>query len=443
MSPLLDAAADGRNSTLEAAIAEAHAGYAAMRPRSAQLHTEALATLPGGNTRSNLFYRPFPTAMAGGEGCHVTDVDGRTYLDLCGEYTAGLFGHSCPGIQAALHAAIDQGIGLAAVGENEARFSRLVCARFPAIDQIRFTNSGTEANLLALALARNHTGRGGVLAFRGGYHGSLLTFVAGAAMNAPLPVTLADYNDLAGTVALLHEHRETIGAVIIEPMQGSGGCIPAQRDFLSGLRQVTSDLGMLLIFDEVMTSRHTAGGLQQLHGVLPDLTTLGKYLAGGMGIGAFGGKASVMAAFDATRGGALTHSGTFNNNVLSMAGGVAAMEMFDAAAADALFARGESLRSGLNAICARHSVALQFTGLGSMLQPHFRTGPIIRAVPASAREDGLRELFFFDMLASGVALARRGMAALSLPVGDAHCQRFAAAVEEFCASRAALIQDAA
>jgi glutamate-1-semialdehyde 2,1-aminomutase len=180
--------------------------------------------------------------------------------------------------------------------------------------------------------------------------------------------------------------------------------------------------------------------LQKLHGVTPDLTTLGKYVAGGMSFGAFGGRGDVMDLFDGHRPGSLIHSGTFNNNVMSMAGGLVAMgEIFDAAAADALFARGERLRERLNAVCRERGVEMQFTGLGSMMQPHFRKGPIERPYAATPREEALRELYFFDLLAAGVYIARRGMIAMSLPVGEAECDRLVAAVDEFCALRRPLM----
>jgi glutamate-1-semialdehyde 2,1-aminomutase len=170
------------------------------------------------------------------------------------------------------------------------------------------------------------------------------------------------------------------------------------------------------------------------------MTTLGKYMAGGMSFGAFGGRAEIMAVFDGHKPGTLPHAGTFNNNVWSMAAGCVAMgEIFDAATAEALYARGEALREALNAACARAGVAMQFTGRGSMLTVHFRAGTIDRPYAVSAAEDRLRELFFFDMLATGIYLARRGMAALSLPVTAADCARYVAAVEEFIAARRPLL----
>ena len=437
------AVAAPRNSDLDTAIAEAHERYSAARPKSAALHAKAKAVMPGGNTRSNLYYAPFPSAMAGGQGCHATDIDGHTYLDLCGEYTAGLFGHSETRILEKVQAAIGRGIGMGAVGGNEPAFAELVCGRFPSIEKVRFTNSGTEANMMCLTLARHHSKRAGVLVFRGGYHGSVLTFTGGgpSAMTAPMDFVMSDYNDLDGTVAILRENKDRIGTVILEPMQGSGGCIPATLPFLRGLRAICDELAMVLVFDEVMTSRHSAGGLQKLTGVHPDLTALGKYLAGGMNIGAFGGRAAIMDAFDATQPGALVHSGTFNNNVLSMAGGVVALgEVFDAAAAEAHYQKGERLRTRLNAIAQTHGVTLQFTGIGSMIQPHFRLGELLRRYESTRAEEGLLELFFFDMLAAGIYLARRGMVAMSLPVGEAECDRFAEAVDAFCTARGPLMR---
>jgi glutamate-1-semialdehyde 2,1-aminomutase len=439
MSPL-DVPAAPRNSDLDTALAEAREAYVTARPKSAAAHERARQVLPGGNTRSVLFYTPFPTAMAKGQGCYLEDIDGHKYLDLCGEYTAGLFGHSNPIIQAAIRAAIDGGLNLAAVGENEAKLAAILCARFPSFERVRFTNSGTEANLMALAAARAFTGRDNILAMFGGYHGGVLAFAGGGSkVNAPFPVTLAQYNDIEGTLALLQ--AGSFAAVILEPMMGGGGCIPASRDFLAALRKATAESGTVLIFDEVMTSRHSAGGLQRLHGITPDMTTLGKYIAGGMSFGAFGGKAELMDQFDGHRPGALAHAGTFNNNVLSMSAGTVAMsEIFDDAAADALLARGEALRTALNAVCVKHGAAMQFTGIGSMLQPHFRRGEIVRPYAASASEEALRELFFLDLLAAGIYVARRGMVALSLPVGEAELARFVAAVEAFCSARGPLLQ---
>ena len=443
MAPL-DAPAAPRNTDMATALAEARGAYVAARPKSAAAYERAKLVMPGGNTRSTLYYSPFPTAMESGAGCFLHDIDGHDYLDLCGEYTAGLFGHSEARIIEAIQGAIGRGLSLAAAGERESVFAGILCARFPSVELVRFTNSGTEANLMALSAARAFTGRTRLLAMDGGYHGGMLTFVGGgSAVNAPFPVTLAPYNDIEGTLALIREFKDELACILLEPMMGSGGCIPASREFLLALRQAATEYGIVLTFDEVMTSRHNAGGLQRMHNITPDLTTLGKYIAGGMSFGAFGGRAGIMSVYDPAHPKALPHGGTFNNNVLSMSAGLVAMgEIFDDAAAEALLARGEALRAALNAVCERHRVAMQFTGIGSMIQPHFRMGPILRPYAANPAEEGLRELFFLDLMAAGIYIARRGMVALSLPVGEAECARYIGAVENFCASRKPLLGSA-
>ncbi|PZP46599.1 MAG: aspartate aminotransferase family protein [Azospirillum brasilense] len=421
---------------LDQTLSEARARFVAANPASARQHAEAEAVMPGGNTRSVLFYEPFPLAMARGEGCWLWDADGHRYLDLLGEFTAGLYGHSNPVIRTAIDRALDDGINLGGHNLLEARLAKLICDRFPAMDQLRFTNSGTESNLMAIALAKAATGRPRILVFQGAYHGGVLSFGTGpAAVNVPHEVVMAPYNDSAEAERLIAEQGDRLAAVLVEPMLGAGGCIPADPDFLHALRAATRKTGALLILDEVMTSRLSAGGRQALLGLRPDLTTLGKYLGGGMSFGAFGGRADLMALFDPRRPGALGHAGTFNNNVLSMAAGIAGLtEIFTAEAAAALTARGEVLRSRINALCTARGVAMQASGVGSLMNIHFTARPI--RTPADAACDSrLRDLLFFDMVESGIYLARRGLIALMLPVGEAEEALFLTALDAFIARR--------
>ncbi|TIL60606.1 MAG: aminotransferase class III-fold pyridoxal phosphate-dependent enzyme [Mesorhizobium sp.] len=428
-----------QRSYLEAALLEARERYAAKRPNSAALHREAVSVLPGGNTRTVLAYAPFPTAMDRGESCRLWDIDGNAYLDLCGEYTAGLFGHTEPRIHSAMQQAMARGLSLGAVGKAEQLLARILYDRFSSIDLIRFTNSGTEANLIALSAARVSTGRSRIIAFKGGYHGSVLHFpVTGASpILVPFPTTLCEYNDTEGTVAAIKAMGDDLAAVIVEPMLGSGGCIAASPEFLTAVAEATRATGALLIFDEVMTSRMAGGGMQQRLDVEPDITTLGKYVGGGMSFGAFGGRREVMEIFTSR----VAHPGTFNNNVMTMAAGIAAMgEVFTPAVAEELFSLGERLRGRLNAICEAAGAPLQFTGIGSLATPHFRRGDITSPYAASAVEESLKELFFFDMLDAGVYLARRGMTALSLPTTETDLKEFTDAVQAFVAKRASLMQ---
>ena len=431
---------DQRMYGLTAALDAVREAYVAANPASAAAFRQATDFMPGGNTRSSLFYDPFPLAIARGEGNAIWDADGHRYLDLLGEFTAGLYGHSSPVIRAALVGAIDGGINLGGHNLLESRLARLICARFPSIDALRFTNSGTEANLMAIALAKAATGRARILVFSGAYHGGVLSFGGGgSAVNVPHEFVVAPYNDLADAERLIAAHGDRLAAVLVEPMLGAGGCIPAAPAFLAGLRAATTRTGALLILDEVMTSRLSGGGRQALLGLTPDLTTLGKYIGGGLSFGAFGGRGDLMARFDPRRPDALAHAGTFNNNVLSMAAGIAGLtELFPPAAADALTARGDALREQLNALCRRHGAQMQFTGLGSVMNVHFTDRPI--ACPDDATSDpALRDLFFFDMVAAGYYLARRGLIALMLPVDDADLAGFVDTVEAFLIRRQAFL----
>jgi glutamate-1-semialdehyde 2,1-aminomutase len=425
---------DGRVTaeSLDAALEHARRRFIAKNPASQAAHAEAGRVLPGGNTRTTLFFAPFPITMQGGAGCTLTDVDGHDYIDLLGEYTAGLYGHSNPIIRAAIDGALDGGWNLGAQGVAEAKLAGLLCDRFASLDLVRFTNSGTEANLLALATARAHNGRSKVLVFDGAYHGSILSFGGGGIpINAPHAWVIGTYNDTAGTEALIREYGSDLAAVLVEPMLGSGGCVPGDRGFLAMLRRCADDVGAILIFDEVMTSRMSDGGMQKRLAITPDLTTLGKYIGGGMTFGAFGGRSDLMLMYDPRAAASVPHAGTFNNNVLSMAAGYAGLtRIFTSETSQALFDRGERLRDRLNAVCASRQAAMQWTGLGSLMTVHFQTEAIAAARDIRP-EPALRELFHLDMLDRGFHLARRGMIALSLEIGETECDAFVAAVDNF------------
>jgi glutamate-1-semialdehyde 2,1-aminomutase len=429
-----------RNADLDAVLNEAKEAYVARAPRSLSHYVEATTVMPGGNTRTVLHYAPFPLVMARAEGCRMWDVDGREYIDFLGEYTAGLFGHSHPVIRSALDRALDGGISFGASNMIEARFAKAVCDRF-GLERVRFTNSGTEANLLAISVGRIFTRRKKVLVFNGGYHGAVFGFaVGGSPINVPFDYVVAPYNDIARTRAMIAEHAAELALVILEPMIGSGGCIPASGEFLHMLRQETTRVGALLVLDEVMTSRLAPGGLQSVMEVKPDLTTLGKYLGGGMSFGAFGGRADIMDLFDPRRPDALPHAGTFNNNVLTMTAGLTGLrDIYNPEAAAALNARGERLRYRLNAMCRAADAPMQFTGYGSMLAVHTIRSPVTCPEDTAKADPKLKELFFFDMLAHGIWLARRGMMTVSLPIGDVECDALVAAVEEFLSVRQSLL----
>ena len=280
---------------------------------------------------------------------------------------------------------------------------------------------------MALQLARHCTGRDRIAVFDHAYHGGLLYFGhGGEALRAPFDYVRLPYNDIDGVRAAVDD---SVAALIVEPMMGAAGCIPAEPGFLAGLRDVCDRSGALLIFDEVMTSRMSSGGVQLRSGVDPDLTTLGKYLAGGMTFGAFGGRTDLMAAFDPQRGGELTHGGTFNNNVVTMAGGVAALsELLTADVLDALFERGEDLRSKVARVLERGTLPLSVTGMGSMFTIHAVGGPVRTPADLAGTDPVLKELLFHHLVERGIFLAARGFVAMSLAITDADCEHFVAAL---------------
>ncbi len=433
----------GSAGSLHEAVAEVRRRFAARRPRSAALHTRAAAVMPGGNTRTVLFHEPFPLRVSHAFDARIVDADGIEYVDLLGDYTAGLLGHSAAPIQAAITQAAAGGLSFGAHGRREVELAELVCRRFPAIESVRFTNSGTEANLMAVATARVATGRSDVVVFDGGYHGGLLSFGGGGSpLNAPYPFHVATYNDLDSVTAVFAEHGSRIAAVLVEPMLGSGGCLPAAAGFLDGLRRLTSGHGALLIADEVMTSRLSPTGAADAAGVRPDLLTLGKYVGGGMSFGAFGGAADVMARFDPSRPGALAHAGTFNNNVLSMSAGVAALtEVYPPELAVTHNRRGDELRARLNAVCASREVAVHITGQGSLMNVHPLAGPLASVAALAAADDRRRELLYLDLLEAGCYIARRGFIALSLALTDADLDHFVAAFDDVLTSRRPLFAE--
>lgn len=430
-----------RNLDLGAALAEAEKRFVEAHPMSGRRHDAARKVMPGGNTRTVIYYPPFPVTIARGEGCYVWDLDGNRYADFVAEYTAGLYGHSEPAIVEAVKEALSDGIVLGAPNRYEAELARILVERFPALELVRFTNSGTEANLMAVSVARVFTGRSKVLVMKGGYHGGVFIFSGnGSPLNVPFPFLLADYNDVEGTRAMIRANAADLACVILEPMLGGGGCIPASVEFLRMLREETRQAGSLLVFDEVMTSRLSPSGLHGALGIVPDLVTLGKYLGGGLSFGAFGGAARIMERFDPARPDALAHAGTFNNNVLTMAAGVAGLtKVLTPERSLAFNAGGDALRQRMNAAIAKRGLRVHVSGRGSMMNVHFVRGPVNSPADSAASSKDWLKLLQLEMLARGYYMTFRGMFVLSLPHGKAELDGFATAFEGFLDDYAPLL----
>lgn len=431
-----------QNSLLVTAVEEASYHYAQRNPQSAKLFARAQGSMPGGNTRSALYFDPFPLYVAESQDARIVDCDGHSYIDALGEFTAGLYGHSDARIREAVVSAANRGVSNGAPGEAEINLAELICSRFPAIDTVRFCNSGTEANLYALTLAKAFTKRSKLIAFSGAYHGGVFVFGGGgSAVNAPYDWTLCRYNDPKGASAIIEQLGTDVAAVIVEPMMSNGGCIPATHEFLQALRQSCDRVGALLIFDEVVTSRMGRGGFQMLYDIKPDLVTLGKYLGAGFSFGGFGGRSDIMSLMDPTKPDALPHAGTFNNNVYTMSAGyVGLSEIFTPERAEELFEVGEALRERLNKAARDCSTLVQVTGCGSAMNVHFVEGAITAPEDLIAEPKELFKLFHFDMMEFGIYAARRGQINLSLAMTDPDIDAIEQAFVKFLQRREPIIR---
>ena len=411
--------------------------------RSQKMYDRALASLPGGNTRTTVFMKPYPIYAARGEGCRVFDLDGNPFIDCINNFTSLIHGHAHPAL---IKAATDQlalGSAFGLPTQSEVELAELLAARLPSVDQVRFTNSGTEAVMMALKAARAFTGRPKIAKCEGAYHGSYdyaevsldptpeqwgrnapvsVAYAKGTPDNVLADVVAIPFNDVEAAVSLIREHGKELACVLVDPMPNRAGLSPADRAYVRALREVTREIGALLIFDEVITFRLGHAGAQGIWDIEPDLTTLGKIMGGGFPVGAVGGRKDVMAVFDPRPGKpALPHGGTFSANPVTMRAGLAAMELLDHAAFTRLDAMGEAVRSGINEAFRRHGVPGGTVGLGSLLKIHFADRPVRDYRSAYLTEEEARRQAIFNrgLLNRGVLAAGYGLMALSTPMLDA------------------------
>jgi glutamate-1-semialdehyde 2,1-aminomutase len=359
----------------------------------------ARKVMPGGNSRTTVFTAPFPTYAASAQGATVTDVDGQTRLDFVNNYTSLIHGHAHPRITEAVIHQLPLGTAMSFPTESEIRLAELIVERVDSIERLRFTNSGTEAVMMAVQAARVFTGKPRIARFEGCYHGA---YVENAYEDLILP-----FNDQEGVERLIGTHASELAAVIVDPLPHRPGFIDPLPGFLKRLRETTRAQNVLLISDEIISFRLAYAGPQHTFGYAADLTTLGKIIGGGFPVGAFGGRADVMAVFDPTSTGKrLAHGGTFNANPITMVAGSTAMEMLPASAFNRLAQLGEQLRTGLADLFETRGVPWQVTGQASLfkIHPHART-PIDypTALPTAEEQDAL-ERFYHAMFAEGIIL---------------------------------------
>lgn len=360
-----------------------------------------------------------PVFVKHGEGAHITDIDGQTYVDMVCSWGPLILGHRHPAVVAAIQEALEHGTTFGMPTELETEMAALICELIPSVEMVRMVSSGTEATMSALRLARGYTGRDLIVKFEGCYHGhadhllinagsGAMTFGVPSSPGVPADVAketlVAKYNDLASVRALFEEHPAEIAAVIVEPIPGNMGLIMPEEGFLEGLREITSEYGAVLIFDEVISGfRASAGGAQKVFGVMPDLTCLGKIIGGGLPVGAFGGKREIMAHLSPS--GPVYQAGTLSGNPLAMSAGFAALSVLkNEQPYDALAAKGAALADGLRALAAKHSVAVTVNQFGSLLTVFFTDRPVHCYADATTSDTAKFATFFSTMLANGVHL---------------------------------------
>jgi glutamate-1-semialdehyde 2,1-aminomutase len=413
--------------------------------------------MPAGVAKGASYHPPYPLYLDRGDGCYVTTMDGQRLLDVRGHHTAAILGHGHPTVDAAIRAQLARGAALGGPVAAEYDLAAELCGRVPSVERVRFTNSGTEATLHALRLVRGWTGRSRVAKFEGAYHGSADALdvslrapadLAGPA-DAPRPVpnvrglapgalenaVILPYNRPAAVARLLEQHRHEVAAVFYDPR---AGILPIDLDFVRYLRQITADLGLLLVCDEVVSFRLGPGGLQGLAGVRPDLTLFGKIIGGGFPLGALGGRADLMELLDESGGPTgFFQSGTFSGHAVALAAGAATLAALTPSAFAHLDRLGVAVRRGCNELFARTRIAAQATGNGSLFALHFTDRPLTDVRALQTADGDLARRVFLGLIARGVLpAAGLTMNAGSLPMGDAEVETLLEALERALADAA-------
>lgn len=395
--------------------------------QSAELYKQAQQLIPGG---VNSPVRAFggvdgnPLFFQHAKGAYLTDADGKRYIDYVGGWGAMILGHGDPTVLAAVQDCQQDGICFGTPHPLEIALAKKICELISSIDMVRMVNSGTEATLSVLRLARGYTGRNKIIKFAGCYHGHHdallvkagsggLTFGTPSSAGIPTNVTqdtlVADYNNLDQVKELFHHHANDIAAIIVEPVAGNMGCVPPQADFLPGLRQLCDEYASLLIFDEVMTGFRVArGGAQALYGVHPDLTTLGKIIGGGLPVGAFGGRRDIMEKLAPL--GNVYQAGTLSGNPVTMAAGLATLNALCAPTFyDTLFENTKQLTDAIAERANTHNIPVLIQRAGAMFSVFFTEQTQINDL-AAVETCNMQHFkhYFHRMLEQGIYLAPSG-----------------------------------
>ena len=422
------------------------ARYLELTPKSKGRWQEASKYLPGGDSRHSIFWDPYPIFITSASGCHVVDADGVDRLDFINTMTTLILGHAAPPVMEAVQEQLAKGVAYNAPNEHQIRLAKLLCQRIPSFDLVRFTNSGTEATLNTIRAARAFTGKNRFAKMEGGYHGThdavtvsvrvdpelagdplqprAVPNSAGLADGVLEQVTIIPFNETEAAQRILEENKDDLAAVIVEPVMGSVGMVPASAEFLTMLRDFTRANGIVLIFDEVISFRVAPGGSQQYYGITPDMTSLGKIIGGGFPVGAFGGREDIMALYDPTKGAKVSHAGTFNANPVTMLAGAVTLEQLTDDVYRGLAELTELLRQGIREACADLEVPVQVTGLGSLFGIHFTGSPIHNYRDLATVDTGLSRRMFLGLMNEGILPASNLVGALSTLINEAEVDTY-------------------
>jgi len=384
--------------------------------RSAAAYQEMCRFVAGGNSRQAGYWSPYPLTVTRGAGALITDLDGNEYVDCLNNYTALVHGHAYGPITERIRRQAPLGTCWAANNEAQADLAGQLVERVASVEQLRFTNSGTEAGALALLIARTLTGRRKILMARYGYHGALMEFDAGFTGKGGPDTLLATFGDLDDFRQVLAQHGVEIAAVFLEPVLGAGGVVAGSPEFVTGVRDAAREAGALFVLDEVLTFRLGVGGRQQVLGVRPDLTMFGKLIGGGLPVGAVGGSREYFTIFDPAQLRAF-HTGTFNANPVTMGAGAVSVRELTAERIAAMERLAERLRAGLSAAAAAVGLPLSINHVGSILNLYFTAE---RVSTVQERTDtAIMSAFHLAAMNHGLFLAPRGLMALSTVMTDA------------------------
>ena len=411
-------------------IAEEARRYVAANRASEATHGRAETVLPGGDTRNSIFWEPFPVYIDHAQGSTIVDVDGNERTDFINNMTTLILGHRHPAVISALEEQLARGISYPAPAPLVVEWGELMRERVQSVDKIRFVNSGTEATLNAIRAARAYTGNNLLAKCEGAYHGNhdsvqisvtpplsaagredSPTAVAGTqgiSGRATDEIVMMPYNDPENAERIIRQYAADLAAVIVEPINGQCGMIPADAEFLQTLRDVTDELGILLIFDEVIAFRASRGGAQGYYGIYPDLTCFGKTVGGGLPVGAFGGRDDIMSQFDPSGDGpTVAHAGTFNGNPMTAAAGVATLKHLTDDAFTDLQSKGDYLRTKLRNIIARAEMPMSITGAASLFAIQCTPGPVTNYRQYAQNDSDMLSYVFLAMLNRGYLLSNR------------------------------------